>query len=73
LLRDRATSDPDGYGRGAVLRAIASGWPDDPQTLPLLRDRAASDPSQYARGAALQAIATGWPEEVTDRSGQKPP
>jgi hypothetical protein len=49
---------------------IATGWRDDPQTLPLLRDRAVTDPDVYARRTASQAIATGWLKETSDLSHQ---
>jgi hypothetical protein len=42
--------------RLAAGQAIAAGWPNDPDTLPLLRDRATTDSDGDVRRAAVQAI-----------------
>jgi hypothetical protein len=41
-----------------VVQAIASGWRDDPNTLPLLRERATADDNGDVRLAAEQSIRT---------------
>ena len=45
------------------MQAIAAGWAEDPDTLPLLRDRATTDTDEAVRQAAVQAIAAGWAED----------
>ncbi|WP_416210767.1 HEAT repeat domain-containing protein, partial [Frankia sp. Cas8] len=42
--------------RRAAVQAIATGWRDDPATLPLLHDRATHDTDGYVRRMAVQAI-----------------
>ncbi len=58
VLRERATTDPDGDVRQAAVQALAAGWRDHPDTLPLLRERATTDPHWRVRQAAVQALAT---------------
>ncbi|MGH3870987.1 MAG: HEAT repeat domain-containing protein [Pseudonocardiaceae bacterium] len=40
------------------MQALAAGWRDHPDTLPLLRERATTDPHWRVRQAAVQALAT---------------
>jgi len=49
--------------RRAAVQAIAQGWHDDPETLPLLKDRAVNDQDNAVRYAAVQAIAQGWHDD----------
>ena len=49
--------------RRAAVEALAAGWPDDPDTLPLLRDRATTDQHEDVRRAAVQVLAAGWPDD----------
>jgi hypothetical protein len=46
-----------------AVQAIAKGWKDDSDTLPLLKDRALNDQHEYVRGAAVQEIAKGWKDD----------
>jgi hypothetical protein len=48
--------------RAAALQALAAGWPQHADTLPLVRDRATQDRDAAVRRAALQALAAGWPD-----------
>jgi len=63
LLRERATTDPDGAVRQAAVRVIADGWAGDRDTLPWLCERAATDDNEDVRQAAVQAIAAGWTDD----------
>jgi HEAT repeat protein len=47
----------------AVIEAIATGWKEEPDTLPWLKS-ATSDKDWAVRRAAVEAIATGWKEEL---------
>jgi len=49
--------------RLAVVQALAAGWHDDPDTLPLLKDRAVNDENDEVRRAAVEAIAQGWHDD----------
>jgi HEAT repeat protein len=49
--------------RRASVQAIAQGWHDDPETLPLLKDRAVNDQNNYVRRASVKAIAQGWHDD----------
>jgi hypothetical protein len=49
--------------RGAAVLALAVGWRDDPDTLPLLKDRARSDTNDFVRIAAVQELAAGWKDD----------
>ncbi|GAA1026296.1 hypothetical protein GCM10009557_03520 [Virgisporangium ochraceum] len=62
-LRDRATTG-DGEHRVAALRALAAGWPDDPDLPEWLSTLALSDGSEPVRSAAMRAVAQGWPRSV---------
>jgi len=44
--------------------ALAKGWPDDPQTLPLVRDRAVNDAHQRVRSAAVEALAEHFRDDL---------
>ncbi|MGB3236832.1 MAG: HEAT repeat domain-containing protein, partial [Geitlerinemataceae cyanobacterium] len=46
----------------AAVEAIASGWKEDPDTLPWL-NQGTTDAEWAVRYAAVQAIATGWKED----------
>jgi HEAT repeat protein len=45
------------------VQALATGWREDPDTLPWLRERATTDENWAVRQAAVQALATGWRED----------
>jgi predicted NACHT family NTPase len=60
LLKQRAQSDDNGFGRYATVEEIARGWKDDPETLPLLKQWAQSDDNLFVRCAAVIEIARGW-------------
>jgi predicted NACHT family NTPase len=47
-----------------AVQAIAKGWKDDIDTLPLLKDRALNDQNEFVRNAAVQAIAKGWKDDI---------
>jgi len=49
--------------RRASVEAIAQGWHDDPETLPLLKDRAVNDQHYTVRRASVKAIAQGWHDD----------
>ncbi|MGV9779371.1 HEAT repeat domain-containing protein, partial [Streptosporangium sp. NPDC003464] len=65
-LRERfhrqATGEAGVSMRDGAVRALAQGWRDHPDTLPLLRDRALVDPDENVRTTAVQAIAESWRE-----------
>jgi energy-coupling factor transporter ATP-binding protein EcfA2 len=63
LLHAQAILSPDRGVRRAAVRALATGWRDDPETLPWLRERATTDPDQDVRRAAVRALATGWRDD----------
>jgi HEAT repeat protein len=60
LLCERAVTDQHWTVRRAAVQALASGWRDDPDTLPWLRERATTDPDEAIRQAAVRALAVGW-------------
>jgi hypothetical protein len=63
LLQAQAILSPDWAVRRAAVQALATGWREDPDTLPWLRERATTDPDGAVRQAAVQALATGWRED----------
>lgn len=62
-LRTTVKGDVDWMVRRAVLQELASGWKDDPDTLPLLKDLARADADTFVRGAALQELERGWKDD----------
>jgi hypothetical protein len=47
----------------AAVQALAQGFKDDPDTLPILKDRAQSDDDGDVRRAAVQALAQGFKDD----------
>jgi len=62
-LRSAASGHGDSTVRQTVVRELARGWKDDPETLPWLKDRARSDENEYVREAAVQELARGWKDD----------
>jgi hypothetical protein len=56
-LKERATSDSEGYVRWFAIQELARGWKEDPDTLPMLKERATSDSERSVRQAAIQELA----------------
>jgi HEAT repeat protein len=63
LVKDRAIADNDKYVQSVAVKALASNFKDDPDTLPLLKDRAIADNDRYVRCAAVQALANKFKDE----------
>ncbi|HEY6847293.1 MAG TPA: HEAT repeat domain-containing protein [Terracidiphilus sp.] len=59
-LRMQALNAENPALRQAAVRALAQGWPAEPDTLTLLRECATGDSHGYVRQSAVQAIAHGW-------------
>ena len=59
MLLDIARNDPGTYARRDAVKALAAGWPHEPETVPLLLDRARHDRGDLGlvRLAALEALA----------------
>jgi HEAT repeat protein len=57
MLKERATSDSEGYVRQAAIQELARGWKEDPETLSILKQRAASDENGDVRYAAVKELA----------------
>jgi HEAT repeat protein/energy-coupling factor transporter ATP-binding protein EcfA2 len=55
IILDYANRSDQSYRRLA-LSALATGWPDDPQTLPLLRRLAIKDEDQSVRAGSLSQL-----------------
>jgi len=52
--------DGNNNSRLLAVLVLATGWHDDPDTLPLLKDRAVNDEDNDVRGAAVEALVQGW-------------
>jgi energy-coupling factor transporter ATP-binding protein EcfA2 len=63
ILINSARHDSFYLIRLASVQAIAQGWHDDPETLPLLKDKAVNDQDNAVRSASIQAIAQGWHDD----------
>lgn len=63
VLQRRVVKEPSFRVRYRIARALAEGWPDDPQTRPLLHQLAVQDSNEVVRFAALETIARGWPHD----------
>jgi hypothetical protein len=50
---------------------LATGWREDPDTLPWLRERATTNPDGTVRWAAVQALVTGWQEDAPECDAQE--
>src|SRR3569833_1562245 len=49
--------------RTAAVQALAAGWTDDPDALPMVYRYVLADPSEDVRCAAVRAIAEVWPDD----------
>ena len=47
----------------AAVQALAQGWHDDPETLPIIKKRAVEDDDNDVRRAAVQALAQSWHDD----------
>lgn len=47
--------------RQSALAALAIGWQDDPDSLPLIRSRVTDDPNLDVRLKAMQTVLSSWP------------
>ncbi|MHC5777746.1 HEAT repeat domain-containing protein [Nostoc sp.] len=56
-MKNLATTNKYEYVRRAAIQALASNFPDDPDTCSILKDRASVDKSGDVRYAAIQALA----------------
>ena len=63
MLKARAQSDEHPAVRQSALQALARGWKDDPETLPMLKARAQSDEEAAVRRSAVEALARGWRDD----------
>ncbi|MBN4003244.1 HEAT repeat domain-containing protein, partial [Nostoc sp. LPT] len=60
--------DNSGNVRRAAIQALASNFPDDPDTRSILKDRATADNSGNVRRAAIQALASNFQDDPDTRS-----
>ncbi|MGH4010494.1 MAG: HEAT repeat domain-containing protein [Pseudonocardiaceae bacterium] len=63
LLHAQATHSTDKDIRRAAVRALVSGWSEDPDTGPLLRERATTDQHWGVRRIAMEALIAGWRDD----------
>ncbi|MEH2456748.1 HEAT repeat domain-containing protein [Nostoc sp.] len=54
--------------RCAAIQALASNFPDDPDTRTFLKDRATADNDEYVRGAAIEALASNFKDDPDTHS-----
>jgi HEAT repeats/NACHT domain len=51
------------YVPESAIQALARGWKDDPDTLPMLKHLAQQDDDWVVRQTAIQALAQGWKDD----------
>jgi predicted NACHT family NTPase len=64
LLKDRATADNDESVRYAAVKALASNFKDDPDTLPWLKNCATADNDIIMRMLAVDALASNFKDDA---------
>ena len=55
--------DGNNNSRLLAVLVLATGWYDDPDTLPWLKDRAVNDEDNFVRLVAVEALAAGWHDD----------
>ncbi|NJR32794.1 MAG: HEAT repeat domain-containing protein [Chamaesiphon sp. CSU_1_12] len=63
-LKERTQQVNNGYVRRFAIEALAQGWADDPDTLPILKYSAEHDNYWYVRSAAIEFLDRGSKDDT---------